>query len=629
MTPIKSRLQSGFRLGPWTVIPERGRLRRGNIREHLEPMVMDVLVVLATHQGSVVTRDQLVHEVWKDRFVTDEAIVAKIATLRQKLGDDSRNPKYIETIPRRGYRLIMAVEAADAPAQEQEKRPVRRLSRTLLMAGIVALALAAIYWWPPPGPTAIDSVAVLQFKNLSDNKAKYDPWVAGFREELFIDLGRVPKLNVAKGPVWSDEISAQQLAKKLGVDAFVNGSLRANGDKIVITAELISVNGFQIWSNKFDRVAEDIFQLQEIVAREVRTALGRETGGRQQSQSPSRNLERYDKYSRGLLFLEKRDVVSLQRARNLFQQTIDVDAKFGPAYLRLAITLLLLSDYSADQRREIFQQAIDVAKQGVQADPDIREAAEMVYGFVHHQFGDWGEAEQAFASSFRGPAIYPTAYHWHSRLLSSLGLLDRSLAQAIKARSIEPASQVLNSRVAIAYLWKNDMPNARHFFEEANSMGVGAPIHHFGYTMFLIRDNRLEDARASAKHAHELLQADDWWVDPVFNGLENPEISELRAIAFEAIHKMVADGVPPYITMITWALFDQPDQAMKVAMQIADSGSLYAYESAQVEIFYLDEMKSFREHPDFPELLQKLGLTDYWASIGCRWHMDQVLCDAG
>ena len=119
MAPSLTDLQGGFELGPWTVVPERGLLRQGDAKEHLEPMVMDVLMVLASHQGSVVTRDQLVDAVWEGRFVADEAIVAKIATLRKQLGDDARHPIYVETIPRRGYRLMMPIrlpEAAEAEA---------------------------------------------------------------------------------------------------------------------------------------------------------------------------------------------------------------------------------------------------------------------------------------------------------------------------------------------------------------------------------------------------------------------------------------------------------------------------------------------------------------------------------
>nr|CAM58094.1 putative transcriptional regulator [uncultured marine microorganism] len=434
---------------------------------------------------------------------------------------------------------------------------------------------------------------------------------------------------MAKGPEWSDDTTAQQLAKRLGVKALVNGSLRTDGAKIRITAEIISADGFQIWTDKFDRAAEDIFQLQEIVATEVRKVLLGEPGEQIRAAGREPNPEAFTTYTRGLFFLEKRDIESLQSAADLFRETIKHDRDFGPAYLRLAITYLLLADYTVEQRRHLFQQAIEIANQGVKADPGIRAPAAMIHGFVEHQFGNWAAASDAFAIALGGVTVYPTAYNWHSRLLSALGLLDKSLQQAKVALAKEPASQVLNARMASAYFWIDDMANARLFFEEANKMEVGAPIHHFAYTMFLIRDNRIEEARASAKHAYQLLQGtDDWWIDPVFDKIAQPDNQEIRKIAFETVDKMIAESVAPYITMSVLALFEQGDRVMEFALNIADSGTLYESDSAQVEIIYLNELKLLREHEGFPTLLQNLGLTDYWASIGCRWADDQVLCDS-
>jgi DNA-binding winged helix-turn-helix (wHTH) protein/TolB-like protein len=632
MPPTFTELQSGFELGPWTVVPERGLLRQGVDQEHLEPMVMDVLMVLAGHQGSVVTRDQLVDAVWQGRFVTDEAIVAKIATLRNKLGDDARNPTYIETVPRRGYRLMMPIVFPDSAQPEV----VRKSRLPNYLVPIVIVAASLLMWSilgpdrPPDGPAddgRIESVAVLQFRNLSDDKERHQYIVEGFSEELAISLGQVPNLEVTRGPELSDEKTAASISKDLNVDAVISGSLRADGNRTRITAVLISANGFQLWTQRFDGAAGDVFSLQENVATQVRNEILGETGEQIRAASRPPSAEAFDQYMRGLLFLNKRDVASLKRAQILFEETIESDPNFGPAYLRLAVTQLLLSDYSTERRREIFEQAIGVADRGVKADPSIREAAGMIHGFVQHQYGNWAEAMAAYDLAFRGKTIFPTAHQWYSRLLSAVGRLDDSLSHAIMARAMDPASPVLNSRVAIAYLWMNDMDNARHFFEEANNMGVDAPIHNFGYTMFLIRDGRLEEARATVKRAYVLLQENGWWIDPVFDGLANPEDPELRSTAFYTVRKMVTEGVPPYITMIAWSLFGQADQVMEVAMQIADSKTLYAHESAQIEIFYLDEMRPLREHKDFPILLQELGLSGYWASVGCEWAEDRVRCN--
>jgi DNA-binding winged helix-turn-helix (wHTH) protein/TolB-like protein len=624
MPSTLTELKNGFELGPWTVIPDRGLLRQGQTDVRIEPMVMDVLVVLANYQGNVVTRDQLVDEVWGGRFVTDEAIVAKIATLRQKLGDDSKNPKYIETIPRRGYRLIEKVKIPDKTDSHRRRKTDSRKKWYLVGAALAAIAFVVYIIWPSD---PVNRIAVLNFTNISDDKDTYQYIVDGFREELVISLSSVPDLEITRGPELTDERTPKEISDELDVNLLVSGTLRTDGDKIRITVNLISNDGFQTWTDRIDGDADNIFGLQEIVATMVRDQILGEKGEIIRADSRPENFEAFDNYLLGGFFLGKRNLESLKHAEGLFEDTILIDPNFGRAYLRLAVTKLLLSDYQIDRRREIFQEAIEIANRGIDLDPSIRSAAGMIYGFVDHQFGRWTEADAAFESAFRATTVYPTAYQWHSRLLGALGLLDRALDQAIKARAMEPHSQVLNSRVAIAYFWINDMENARKYFRIANNMGVGAPIHHFAHTMFLIRDNRLEEARETVKYAlAHLPGAGDWWVDPVFDGLIDPDDESTREAAYQTIRRMVVERLPPYITMISWSLFGESDEVMRIAMQVADSGTLYAHESAQVEIFYLDELKPLREHRDFLVLLQKLGLTNYWATIGCTWRDDKVVC---
>jgi TolB-like protein len=470
------------------------------------------------------------------------------------------------------------------------------------------------------------SVAVLQFENHSDEEDKLQYMVDGFREELVISLHQVPDLKFTRGRAWPREMSAQTIASELGVDAIVTGSLRSDGDRVRITAELVSADGFHIWADSFDGRAEDVFELQETVATQVRDAILGKKGERIRAASRPGNPEAYDTYMRGLFFLGKRDLTSLQRAEDLLQEAIRKDPNFGPAYLRLSMTYLLLSEHVPTERRHIFQKAIEVADTGIEADPSIRVPMQLVYGFIDHHYGNWTAAADAFAAALGGITVYPTTYQWHSRLLGVLGQLEASLAQAIIARAMEPASQVLNSRVAISYYWLDDMVNARHYFEEANSMGDGPPIHNFAYTLFLVRENRLEEARASAKQSLAMLQADDWWVDSVFDGLARPSDQDALDSAFATVETLVNERLaPPYITMTIWTLFGEMDRAMEIAMQVARSESSLLYE---IDIIYLEEFREFRRHEQFPELLSALGLVDYWRSIGCAWRNDSLDCEA-
>lgn len=629
MPPTFDELQKGFELGAWRVDPERDLLINGGAEEHLEPMVMNVLVVLACAQGQVVTKQQLVDAVWGGRPTADDAIATKIAVLRNKLGDDRRNPVYIETIQKRGYRLRMAVVM---PGDKLAESRAELLFRKYRFRGAVALALIGviIFFWPARPPKPIDSVAVLQFRNLCADKPACQHLVYGFSEELVVSLSQVPNLEFARGPEDSGNQSYSEIARQLGVDVIVTGSLRSNGNRVKITADVIAKNGFQLKAFEFDGAAKEIFVLQERVADEIlKIILGEE----KPTVHMTRRLpdsEAYDKYMRGLFFLDKRDFASLERAQALFQETIEIDSNFGPAYLRQAITLLLLSEYLPAQRADSYQNAQELARAGAKADSSISDPIQLVHGFVYHQQGEWSKARDAFKTAFRGATVYPTAYHWHSRLLGDLGFMENSLRQALSAVALEPGSQILNSRVAISYLWINDMRNAQRYFDIAESMEVEVPDHYFAYTVFLLRDGRHEEARESVRKGLRLALLDDSWVNAVIDGLAYADDPQRLATAKSTIEKLSADKIlPAYVTMTLWALFadridDSSDRIMEIALQeVADQGHIY-----ELEIIFVDEFRELREHDQFPQLLQALGLSDYWSSIDCRWHADQLSCDA-
>lgn len=621
MPPTYSELKSGFKLGPWKVLPDRGLLEQGDIRHHVEPLVMDVLLVLASNQGQVVSKDQLVEKVWRGRATADDAITAKISALRSKLGDDSKHPVYVETVQKRGYRLKSSVELRTSEDGKPVSSLKLRIALPILVAGLSIAVFAAYTFWPRNDP--IDSVAVLQFRNLSDDKEKYQYMADGFSEELVVSLDQVPNLRFTRGPGASSSDSLQTIADELDVDVVISGSLRTDGNKIRITVEMISANGFQIWADRIDGASKDIFSIQERVASQVRSKLLGERGHTSQVMSRPVNSDAFDFYMRGLFFLAKRDVASLEQARALFEETITFDPAFGPAYLRQAITLILLADYAPEKKGELYDLALAIADRGTEADPGIQESIQLIYGFVHHQRGNWAEAADAYATALQAVTVYPDAFHWHARFLGDIGFADQALSEALTAREMEPASQILNSRVAVAYLWRGDMVNAALYFRVANAMGVGVPDHHFGYAIFLLRDGRVEEARESAKIALALAQVSDRWVDPVFDSLANPADAELRSVAISFIDAIAADGsIPPYLPMTLWSLFGQSNRMMQLANEWPEDAGVIK----NLELIYQDEFKSFRQEPDFPRLLDKLGLTRYWSNIGCKWSADHVVC---
>ena len=619
---VNFELQRGFHLGPWIVIPNRGRIENGNEIHHLEPMVMDVLLVLAANHGNVVSKDQIIDEVWGGRATTDETISAKIAALRNRLGDDSRNPIYIETVQRRGYLLKASVDLK--PLRED---PVRRGSwRKFAVTGFVIgiAVVAGLLLADRFGNKPIRSIAVVPFSNLSIDKDRFQFIVDGFSEELVVSLGRIPEMRMTRAPGPAGNGSLPDLADELEVDALIIGSLRTDGERVKITVQMTSASGFQIWADTIEGEAHEIFAIQERVAASVYDKIfGDSARDVIEVRRPPDQLAYID-YTRGQFFLAKRDLASLQDAIRLFEKTIERDPKFGPAYLRKAIALLLLADYNPAQRREIYDAALSVARQGAQNDMEIRDPIQLIHAFVHHQRGNWEEAASAFAVAFRSRTTYSVIYHWYSRFLGDLGFVKESLDNALEARAIEPGSQILTSRVAIAYMWNGDMENAGLYFDEANRMAIGVPDHHLGYAVYQIRNGQLDAARESVRTAFQLAQRPAIWVDPTFDSLKEPANPELHDKAVDAIERSIADGsMPPYVSMMVWTLFGETDRAMQVAIREAsERGAIY-----ELELIFNEEFAEFRRHADFAGLLSSLGVTRHWANLGCAWANDAVVCN--
>jgi len=619
----RTDLQQGFSLGHWQVLPELDVLRGKNEDHRIEPMVMDVLVVLAAHQGSVVSKDLLIEQVWNGRATTDDVITAKISALRKALGDDRHNPTFLETVQKRGYRLIAPVTAGPTPGDP----PARRSDTHRLWPSVATLAVAIaaiIAWYGWPWTHEIHSIAVLQFRNLSDDRDRFQYIADGFSEELVVSLGRVPDIQFTRTGNVDNGGSLRELAGRLDVDAVITGSLRTDGDKLRVTAQLVRASGFQLWADSFDGRAQDVFDIQERVASVVRNKI---TGAEESLPAVSRpaTFDAYNAYMLGLYFLARRDLVSLQRASDLFAETTSLDPGFGPAYLRHAVSLLLLARYRAGSEEAIYSQALDIAARGAEADAGIRDAIQLVNGFVNHQRGNWTEADNAYSRSLQAATVDPTAYHWYSLYLGDIGLTDRALSQALAAYRLEPASPSLTSRVAIAYLWHDDMENARHFFDIANSMAVGVPDHYLAYAVFLMRQDRLEEARDAAIKAIRLAERPDAWISPLFDSLSQPEEPIRRGIALRIVDAVAADeSVPAYIPLALWAALDQPERMMDYALEQASGPRPIK----NLELIYQQEFREFRQQSRFPQLLDQLGLTRHWSSIGCHWSDDHVSCDA-
>jgi DNA-binding winged helix-turn-helix (wHTH) protein/TolB-like protein len=619
--PSTDDLMKGFEFGRWSVLPERGLIRSGEVEKHIEPLVMDVFVVLAAHEGQVVNRDQLVNAVWDGRPVTDEVITRCIAVLRRNLEDDAKSPQFIETLPRRGYRVMqdIGVPEADAP-DDASPLPPRRLYLLPLIAGFAAVIVIAFYGLSGPGEpdtsaSTMTSVAVFPFDCLHDAQNPSEHLCFGFSEEAISSLNEIGSLKVVRIR------RLYEAGIDVGQSGIVTGSVQIIGDQEKVAAQLEDArDGHIVWSSTFDAATNSIFETQKQVAYAISRAIDSNYVAQKVGQ---RTLAAEEAYSLARYLFEKRERQSTLDAIEQFEEAIRLDPDYGPAWLGLALTYIIWPDYDVSvNREEIYDKALEVVGEGIIADPGISDAAGTVYGFVFHKRSDWIAAVESFEMAINSETVEPIAHAWYSRALASVGRLDDAYKHAVRARELDPGhpdQAIIISRMAITSFWLNDLETAARYFEIASTMQLEAPIHNMAYSMFLIRTGQYDKAVTLAKLGFAQGDLPTDWVDPVFIGLHD---AESRDGSMQYLDELTAAGwFPKTIEVALWNEFGDIDRAMSVARSVEQNpGAL------ELEIIFVEEFKAFRQHPEFADFTEAIGLNEYWNSVGCEWQDDRIHC---
>jgi TolB-like protein/DNA-binding winged helix-turn-helix (wHTH) protein len=308
---------SPFALGEWSVDPMRGTIARGAEMVRLEPRMMRLLVTLADRAGDVVSADDLLDRVWPNVIVTPDSVYQAIAALRKLLGDDPKMPRYVATVPKQGYRMITTVRSIEATgrtylpaehsvvaanmspasaidigarsASSSAANTPRRGGRIVLaVVAVVAIALAAFFVAtrrsvPPPTPAAAaqnadaHAVGVIPFLDLTESMGE-EVFADGMTEALIDRLAKNPALRVPSPTTsfWLKDkgLSVPEIAAKLDVAYVVDGSVRKSGDMLRVAARLVRASdGYVVWSETYDRPADDKLMIQDDIANEVGRAL--------------------------------------------------------------------------------------------------------------------------------------------------------------------------------------------------------------------------------------------------------------------------------------------------------------------------------------------------------------------
>jgi len=453
-----------FRLDNWLVQPDLNRLVDGNRVVTLEPRVMGVLVRLASRPGKLVSADELLDSVWNGRAHADNTIYQTVTDLRKSLGDDARQPRYIETIPKKGYRLICPVtpDAADSECSDivvDTPTGWRRKGPVLAISAVVASIAVALFlmakpefrnWLMPTDEGPGDrSVAVLPFVDMSeDGNQQY--LADGVAEELIHVLSNLPDLRVtARTSSFAfrdiDE-DIRQIGSQLNVATILEGSIRKDGDRLRVTSQLVDTNnGYHLWSKTFDRHFSDLFRIQNEIAVAVAKAFEyRELDALATDDPATRpaELQTDDLYLLGMHQLNKSTPSGDILATQHFKRAVEMDPSSARAYAGLSKSYANL--YSHERDQELLDKAESAAEYALLLDDQSAEAF-VALGVVKGATGDFSGAEAAYGKAVE---LNPNDAHANLMLAAhifSWGRQEEGFELVKKALELYPMSGPLNN----------------------------------------------------------------------------------------------------------------------------------------------------------------------------------------
>lgn len=409
-----------FQVGEWLIESDLNRISKAGKSTPIEPKAIEVLACLAAKPGEVLTKEEILRAVWPNTFVSDGILTYYMSELRRVLGDDAKNPHIIQTIPRKGYRLIGAVRG-EMPSFKSKP-----------------------------------SIAVLAFSDTSLERDQ-EYFCDGIAEEIINSLSHLEDLRVAartssfafKGK-YED---VRTIGRKLGVATVLEGSVRKSENKLRITVQLINVDdGCHLWSERYDRELRDVFAIQDEISRRIAETLKIRLGPKEKdaiARAPTTDIQAYDFYLRGRQYFYQYTRKGIEFALRMFTQAIELDASYARAYAGIADCASFLFMYAGSHELHR-EQADSASRKAIDLNPESAEA-HASRGVALSLKGEYNEAARAFETAIRlGPSLYE-AYYFYARVAFAEGKLEKAIELYEKASEANPHDYQAPLLVAQSY----------------------------------------------------------------------------------------------------------------------------------------------------------------------------------
>ena len=488
-----AQVRKRLRFGVFELDVRAGELRKSGLRIRLQEQPIRVLTMLVEHPGEIVTREELQKRVWPaDTYVDfDHGLNKAINKIRDALSDAADSPRFVETIPRRGYRFLAEVKAVDgaaahtpamasgsssvAPSMREAVAPdlmdraadlagpkrTSSIARWAVPLVAVVVVVAAFVLWKVRATShpasVIRSLAVLPLESLS-SEASQDYFADGMTDELISDLGQISALRVISRTSAMTYKHARkplpQIARELSVDAVVEGTVQRSGDRVRISAQLIEASSDKhLWSQSYEGELKDTLALQSQVAQAIADQIRINLNSQEQAALKNVRVvdpQAYESYLKGRYFWNKRTADGLRAALAYFNQAIDEDPKYAQAYSGLSDTYALLGDwqYAVMTPKEAMPKAKAAAMKAIELDSSLGEAHNSLAFCLDGFDWDLKGGEREFLRALELNPGYATAHHWFAWHLSLMGRYPEAIAEMKKAQNLDPLSLIIQADLA-------------------------------------------------------------------------------------------------------------------------------------------------------------------------------------
>ena len=624
----------------------------------LAPKAFDLLLVLAQSSGRVLTKEELMKLVWPDSFVEEANLSRHVFSLRKALCEDGDPNKYIETIPRRGYRFIagvievqdesdelvvaehsrsrIVIEQTEAPNLAADYRGSDRTSRVLALsagtkrrtvllalacAGTLVLAVAFYFWkagkTSEQTATGLKSIAVLPFKPLVASE-RDESLEMGMAETLITRLSSISRISVrpvsAARKYTKLEDEAVRAGQELMVDAVLDGSIQRVGDRVRVSVRLVRVEqGQTLWAGQFDEKFTDIFAVQDAISRRVGDVLALRLSGEERERLAKRgtdNPEAYQAYLLGRFHLNKLNEEHTRKSIEYFDQAIARDPTYALAYAGLADSYLSLPTSANTPSSEAKIKAREAAMKALSIDDAIAEAHTSLAGVKGLYEWDFAGAEREFKRAIELNPNYTTAHIWYAQFLSSVGRHAEAIAEAKRATEVDPLSLPASAALGGMYVDARQPDEAIAQLQKTIAMDKNFGRAHGVLAEAYVAKEMYEDAIAELKKQMDL------------SGRFSPEEAARRVTMLEdgyqksgakgywekilelRIESMKRSHVSPIVMASAYSHTGDKDRAFEWLEKAYLERDEYLFYNLKPDGYF----DGIRSDPRYANLLQRIGL---------------------